>query len=70
MTARTELEVARELKSVRKMLAKWRKAGEDEDLLYGAQQALLWVLKRGMSPTELEGAIQELAQEFWKLDHG
>ena len=58
------------MKSVRKLLAECRVRGEDEDMLYGAQQALLWMLQRGISPTELEATIVAVAAELEDLDHG
>lgn len=70
MSVRTELEVVRELKKVRRLLAECRAKGENEDMLYSAQQALSWMLRRGMSPTELEETIIAVAAEFEDLDHG
>ena len=68
MSVRTELEVARELKRVRKILAEIRaNNGEDQRLMYGAQQTLVWVLKQGISPSELDATILAVAEE---LDHG
>jgi hypothetical protein len=67
MSVRTELEVARELKRVREMLAEIRANGGEDSLLYGAQQALSWALKTGMSPSKLKAVIIEIAEE---LDHG
>jgi hypothetical protein len=62
--AMTELEVARELKSVRRLLAEYRANGENDEMLYGAQQALVWVLGRGLSPSRLEEVIHEVAKEL------
>ena len=72
MSVRTELEVARELKRVRKILADIRadngEAGDaDENIMYGAQQALVWMLRQGMSPIQLDAVILKLAED---LDHG
>jgi hypothetical protein len=60
----TEIEIVRELKRVRELLAAYRANGDNEDMLYGAQQALVWVLGRGISPSELEQAIQEIAEDL------
>ena len=57
VSVRTELEVARELKHVREMLAEIRANGGEDSLLYGAQQALAWALKDGMSPSKLAAVI-------------
>lgn len=78
MSVRTELEVTRELKNVRKLLAEYRARGEDYEgatnILYGAQQALIWLLYKGDSPTRLEEIIRE-AEEIIQdmaaeLEHG
>lgn len=61
---KTELDIARELKRVREQLAQWRANGWDDDLLYGAQQALIWMLGRGTPPSELEAVIMALAKEL------
>ena len=67
MSVRTELEVARELKRVREMLAEVWAAGGEDAVLYGAQQALAWTLKDGMSPSNLAAVITQIAED---LDHG
>jgi hypothetical protein len=56
-----------ELVKVRSQLAKLRADGEEGDtsLLYGAQQALVWMLNGGgMSPSELHDLIYDLVEEF------
>ena len=55
-----------ELVKVRGQLAKLRNDSEDDntDMLYGAQQALVWMLEDGMSPSSLHDLIQDLAEEF------
>ena len=67
MSVRAELEIARELKRVRKLLVEIRENGDDQKLMYGAQQALVWVLKQGISPSELDATISSVAEEF---EHG
>jgi hypothetical protein len=59
---RQELEVAKELKRVRDLLKEYRANKWDEDMLYGAQQALVWVMEQGISPSELEETIQFVAE--------
>lgn len=58
---RHELEIARELKKVRQLLQEYRANEWDDNMLYGAQQALVWVLKRGDSPSRLEATIDYVA---------
>jgi hypothetical protein len=60
---KTELEVRRELREVRKLLKALRAEGEDVDMMYGAQQALIWLLGDGKKPSELEKMIHELAKD-------
>lgn len=58
---RTKNEIERELRAVRKRLSEIRAAGsEDTDTLYGAQQALGWVLGELSSPTQLELLIEQV----------
>jgi hypothetical protein len=59
-----ELEIARELKRVRTLLRQRRATDGETDILYGAQQALSWVLERGVSPSELVAVIEKLAEEL------
>ena len=56
---RTEQEIRQELKAVRGHLEKYR-ANECDDIqmLYGAQQALGWVLNEAKAPSEVEEIIQ------------
>lgn len=62
---KTELEMRRELKSVRSLLAENRRNGIDIDILYGAQQALAWIIEEARSPSELESVIRQIAEEVW-----
>lgn len=66
---KTELEIRRELRAVRAMLEAKRVAGsEDTDTLYGAQQALGWMLGELRSPTELEAAVHAAAATLLSVD--
>ena len=60
--SRSEIEI--QLLLVRAQLAKVRNDGEDEALLYGAQQALLWALGEGMSPSNVWGVVENFAGEL------
>jgi hypothetical protein len=64
MKPRSELEI--ELVLVRGMLARLRQeSGEDgTGILYGAQQALVWILEDKMSPSKLQDLIEEVADEL------
>jgi hypothetical protein len=65
---KSELEVQRELHSIRALLKPARDRGEYHAMLYGAQQALGWVLDQLQSPTELEKTIREVAKELDDAD--
>ena len=57
---KTEAEIRQELQEVRKRLAKIRAVGSDDtETLYGAQQALGWVLGELGSPSDLERIIEQ-----------
>lgn len=59
---RTLDEIEKELLEVRALLKKRRDDGsEDTDMLYGAQQALGWVIEKLRSPSEVEKAIERVA---------
>ena len=64
--AKTKAEIEVELVKVRGLLARLRaRADVDEDdtsMLYGAQQALIWMLGRGGSPSDLQDLIEDLAE--------
>lgn len=62
---KTELELRRELREVRKRLAAGRRQGlEDDDLLYGAQQTLCWALGLPCrSPCEVVDLVIEVAEQ-------
>lgn len=63
-----ELEIARELKKVRVLLGELRANGENTSLMYGAQQALVWMMGQGMPPTELCGLIQRVAKALEEVE--
>jgi NAD-dependent SIR2 family protein deacetylase len=67
---RRELEIHQELKRVRKLLAQYRVNDWDDSLLYGAQQALVWMLEQGVSPSELEKTILEVAKDLEEAGNG
>jgi hypothetical protein len=67
---RRELEIHQELKRVRKLLAQYRVNDWDDSLLYGAQQALVWMLEQGVSPSELEKTILEVAKDLEEARNG
>jgi hypothetical protein len=50
------------------LLKQARDRGEYHAMLYGAQQALGWVLDQLQSPTELEKTIREVAKELDDAD--
>lgn len=63
---KTKSAVEVELMLVRAMLARLRKESGEEhtSMLYGSQQALVWMLSNGaMSPSKLQDLIDELAEE-------
>jgi hypothetical protein len=65
---KTETEIEQELLEVRRLLAKRRDAGsEDTDMLYGAQQALGWVIEKLKSPSKLETTIERVADWLEQL---
>lgn len=59
---RTETEIEKELREVRRLLKTCRDGGDDEDMLYGAQQALGWVIEKLQSPSEFEVTIKHIAE--------
>lgn len=63
---KTKNDVIVELIKVRGQLAKLRNdSGEDEtSMLYGAQQALVWMVNEGMSPSELHDVIHDLSEDL------
>lgn len=66
---KTELDVRRELKEVRSLLEGARRSGrEDADMLYGAQQALGWVLDQLRSPSDMEKCILDVAGEWHRQE--
>lgn len=61
---KSEIEVERELKLVRELLAEARAGGAPQSITNGfwqSQQALLWVLGRGLSPTETFAMVEKIA---------
>ena len=64
---RSELACRRQMLAIRRILQRKRKRkpldGEADAMLYGAQQALFWMLGTGMSPIDLDGLIEDLAAE-------
>lgn len=63
MKTKTEIEI--ETLKVRAMLEAARSRGdEDTDMLYGAQQALGWVLGELRSPTDLEDFVRTTAAKI------
>jgi len=66
---KTEAEIKKELRKVRALLAKKRKAGVDDvDILYGAQQALGWIVENLGSPSGLDRTIDRLAEDLCDSD--
>ena len=72
---KNEIDIRRELREVRRLLAKARAEARvdddaDIDMLYGAQQALGWVLEELGSPSDLDREIRKIAiaSHFRKLD--
>jgi hypothetical protein len=63
---RSRAEITVELVKVRAILAKLRSDdGEDStDMMYGAQQALAWLVEKAMSPSDLHDVISDLAEEL------
>jgi hypothetical protein len=60
---RTEQEIRQELKAVRDHLEKYRaNECDDTEMLYGAQQALGWVLNELRAPSEVEDIIHSAAK--------
>ena len=59
-------DVTIELVKVRELLATLRKeSGEDNtEMLYGAQQALAWMLNEGDPPSRLWAIIEEIAEDM------
>ena len=62
---KTELEVRRELREIRRLMAKERDRGQMPDSMnYGAQQALAWALGKASSPSELAALVDEVLEEL------
>ena len=63
---RSRAEITVELVKVRAILAKLRSddhGDEDStDMMYGAQQALAWLVEKAMSPSDLHDVISDLAE--------
>ena len=59
---KTQAKIERELVKVRDLLKQCRDSGSDEDMLYGAQQALGWVLGQLQSPSKLAELIEDTAE--------
>ena len=60
---RTEQEIRQELKAARDHLEKYQaNECDDTEMLYGAQQALGWVLSKAKAPSEVEEIIQSAAK--------
>ena len=63
---KTQREIVSELRSVRTALASIRDEGSNTlmfgDMMYGAQQALVWMLDEGRSPSSLQCLIDELSE--------
>jgi hypothetical protein len=60
---KTADEIEFELSRVRQLLRLHRASGdEDNGMLYGAQQALGWIIEGLQSPSMLENTIAEVAQ--------
>ena len=68
---KTESEIRLELNEVRQLLSKLRANGlhDDIDMLYGAQQALGWILGELEPPSEMEKMIYLLAQCLKGINH-
>jgi hypothetical protein len=60
----TKAEIARELRNVRALLRTKRANGEDISGLYGAQQALAWVVEGKMAPSKAEAMIDRIAEDY------
>lgn len=60
---KTEAEAVAELAAIRKRLERDRSLNRNNELLYGAQQALGWMLNELGSPSELDDFILKLAKE-------
>ena len=62
---KSETDIQRELFNIKRMLAEMRTNSNidstETDMLYGAEQALSWVIGGFRSPTEVEEIIREAA---------
>jgi hypothetical protein len=65
---KTRSAVLAELKRVRELLAVQQCDGDDTDLMYGAQQALVWILGEGAAPSYVGKVIEQLCES--EQDHG
>lgn len=67
---KTRIEIERELTKVRRALKRHREAGleDDTDMLYGAQQALGWIVEGKQPMSRLQKTIEHIAMKLINAD--